>query len=261
MRKAVAIIILIVAALACFASCKREEEPIIHTVHFDVSYALASMDVPSDVEVADGETIALPVIEAEATPGNVYIWTKDRETKIRYDASQPVKENMTLYAVEVPKSYKIIYLFEFDGVVNSSLNPTEYDSTEEIVLEEPLKTSVPFGYKFKGWYNADDQEVRVTSIAVGTKGDVVLRARFDRVEYEVHYRDMRNAENPNGDRYLFGDEMTLLPLEADGFVGFVSYKDPTLSVTELTEDFLVENEQRLMNGGIIVLKAKWSNVQ
>lgn len=258
MRKVFTVIILILATLVCCVSCKETEEAVFRTVHFDVSYAVASMDVPADIVVADGEKITLPTIEAEATPGNVYIWTADPVKKDRYDDSSSVTADMTLYAVEVPKSYKIIYLFEFDGVVNSPLNPTEYDSTEEIVLQAPYKTTIPFGYKFTGWCYADDPTSNVTTIAAGTKGDVVLRARIERVEYEVQYRNTKNAANPNGVSYLFGDEVTLLPLEAAGFVGFVSYADPTLVVTTLTSDFIVENEKRLFTGGVIALKAKWS---
>ena len=139
-------------------------------------------------------------------------------------------------------------------VIQSAL-PIGSDARFSIVLYMISMTSLGVSFRLT---NSTLSVNLLTTIAAGTKGDVVLRARIERVEYEVQYRNTKNAANPNGDSYLFGDEVTLLPLEAAGFVGFVSYADPTLEVTTLTADFIVENEKRLFTGGVIALKAKWS---
>jgi len=261
MRKASAVIILLLTALFCFACCGQEEELVFHTVRFDVSYASASMEAPSDISVEDGKTVILPGIKAEATPGNVYIWTTDPIGKPRFDPSSSITEDLTFYAVEVPKRYKITYLFEFDGIVNSPKNPIDYDSTEEIVLQSPVVTTIPYGYKFIKWSYADDKESDVTRIPVGTKGDIVLRAYIIPATYKVEYADVNGEENPNAKSYLFGDELKLEPLDAEGFVCFTAKKDPTLVVEELTPAFITEHKDSLIQGGYIYLKAKWSDEQ
>ena len=258
MRKVFAVVILIFASIACLFSCGKGEETVYYTVHFDVSYVSASMSVPEDLSVADGEGITLPSFEAEPSPCKTFIWTKDPLGKTSYDPASPVREDTTLYAVEVPKRYKILYLFEDDGIVNSPENPSSYDATEEIVLQAPLRTTIPFGYKFSKWSYADDPNSDVTRIEVGTTGDIVLRAYLLPGVYEIYVDgDRRGAKDPNGD-YVFGTEMTLLPLDKEGFVGYTAYDDPSLTVTTLTPSFLEENKDRLLSGGVIRLRAMWS---
>ena len=261
MKKFFSIMILILAGLGCLVSCKKAPKIVYHTVRFDVSYTSVTMEVPATLSVADGTAFVLPTVEAEATPGNVFIWTADPEKKDRYDAASPLGGDLTLYAVEVPKKYKIIYLFEFDGVVNSSENPAEYDSTEEIVLRSPNVLTVPFGHKFVKWSYADDMDSNVTHIPAGTQGDIVLRAHIIPATYKVDYFNLKGTANPNGNRYVFGDEMMLEALDAEGFVCFAAKKDPTFVVEALTPEFVEEHQDKLLDGGCICLTAKWSNEQ
>jgi len=257
MKRIAAIIILIITAVGCFTACRSKDEPAVYTVSFDLSYCSVNMSFPADVQVEEGKRVDLPTVDAEPTPGKVFQWTKDPVGKEKYDAAQPVSGNMTLYLVEVPKQYTITYLFEIDGVVNSTENRTLFDGTEAVELYAP--TLMPFGYKFIKWCYPNDKNSKVESIPVGTRGDVVLRAYIIPVVYDVVITDLNGATNPNAAVYSFGDEMTLDPPDEEGFVCYVAHEDATLVVDKLTPSFIIENQESLFNGGYIYLRAKWSN--
>lgn len=63
-------------------------------------------------------------------------------------------------------------------------NPTKYSAKDGLLLED-LDVD---GYLFKGWYTSPTEEgTRVEEIAPGSKGNKRVYARWDKVEYTVHF--------------------------------------------------------------------------
>lgn len=67
--------------------------------------------------------------------------------------------------------------------INNS-NPTSYTSEEGLVLNDLIVN----GYNFKGWYTAQTGGQKVTEIAEGSKGNKVLYAQWEKVEYTVTFK-------------------------------------------------------------------------
>ena len=266
MKRFVAILLLIVLAL-CLFSCKKKNQPqqdVFYQVTFN-TVAFPTATQPEAATVKEGEAVARPAFDGVASAGNVVAWTKDTATNEVYDFSAPVTESFTLYAVEVPKTYKIIYLL--DHGVNSSANPTTYSAASEtIVLQPPVYTS-HFGYRFIQWAPDTDASSKVEEIPQGTEGDIVLRGVFSPVPYTIDYADGGDV-NPNPTTYVYGTELILQAPEKQGFrfLGYtIRYDKNSPIVTELTASFVCEN--RLLfgtigegNGNWIYLKANWEKI-
>ena len=66
--------------------------------------------------------------------------------------------------------------------INNS-NPTSYTSQDGLILNDLIVN----GYNFKGWYTAQTGGNKVTEIAEGSKGNKVLYAQWEKVEYTVTF--------------------------------------------------------------------------
>ena len=262
MKRLFASLLLLVLLFGLF-SCKDRNKPaedIFYQVEFSTSNLPYEAAPPEKVTVKAGESIAAPEFSVEPTAGYVVIWTRDVLSKTPYDFSATVSENFILYAVEVPRSYRITYLIEKGR--NDSRNPTSFTkATEELTLYAP---TVPFGYRFLKWAYFDDPDSEVESIAQGTEEDIVLRAVTEPVTYTVRYADAGDV-NPNPTVYVFGETLTLqTPRKADSeFRGYTIKSDPAATpVTELTAEFVLQHKDALFyeNGSDIYLQANWERV-
>ncbi|MBP5405058.1 MAG: InlB B-repeat-containing protein [Clostridia bacterium] len=259
MKRVLPLLLLILAATLCLPACKSKNKTVYHTVRFDVSYLSAETTAPEPVTQEEGSFVLLPALSVEATPGTVIIWTADLLSKAAYDPASPLTEDLTLYAVEVAKSYQITYLL--DRGRNAASNPTSYDGTKEIVLAKPKAEGF---FHFAKWTNAlDPTHTEMTSIPVGTKGDLALRAWFLPNEYPILYDGLTEAEKTRfacPDTYVYGESVTLPIPERDGydFLGYTAYADPSLEITEITSTLLDNEKSRLFSGIInIRLVANW----
>jgi len=86
-----------------------------------------------------------------------------------------------LYAQWESAEYAITY--ELNGGTNNSANPATYKATEEVVLSNPTKR----GYTFAGWYTDSAFSSKVTKIAVGTKGNLVLYAKWTANTFKIAF--------------------------------------------------------------------------
>ncbi|NCC12124.1 MAG: hypothetical protein EOM32_02005 [Spirochaetia bacterium] len=87
----------------------------------------------------------------------------------------------TFYAKWIPDSYTITYVLN-DGT-NASANPASYTiETPTISLASPTRLH----YDFDGWYAADDfSDSAITTIAIGSTGDITLYAKWTLTNYYV----------------------------------------------------------------------------
>ena len=80
---------------------------------------------------------------------------------------------ITLYAIwEKAPSYKITY--KLNKGKNNVSNPKTYTAEDEIKLKDPTRS----GYHFAGWYSDSKYKKKVSTIEKGTKGTLVLYAKW-----------------------------------------------------------------------------------
>ena len=217
-------LLLSIFLLFAVSSCGDKEsdvpsEDIFFTVTFITSSLPYDVTPPESAIVKQGDAASRPTLDVGPSAGYVVIWTKDRETKKEYDFSASVEENLTLYAVEIPRTYEVKYLFDVEGATNHPKNITTFTKeTETFLLKAP---SVPFGYHFEKWAYANNPESTVESIEKGTEHNVFLRAVITPVEYMITYF-VAGDTNPNPSTYLFGDTLSLESPLRDGF-DFIGY--------------------------------------
>jgi len=261
MKRFLVSILLIVLLFGVF-SCKKKNnvaEDVFYQVEFSTSALPFTATPPDGVRVKAGEAISAPVFDVEPTAGYVVVWVKDPQTKETYDFTACVTESFTLYAVEVPRSYKVVYLMERG--TNSKANPTVFTkATETIYLQAPNEHS-HFGYRFVKWAYYDDPDSSVTVIEKGTEGDIVLRAVFSPVTYDVAYENPGD-QNPNPTTYEFGTTLTLQTPQREGFdfCGYTIADDTSGTVvTELTAEFVEAHWSALVHKDAhsLYLKANW----
>lgn len=131
-----------------------------------------------------------------------------------YDFGTPVRDNITLTAKWLPRTYSIEYVL--GGGVNASSNPASYNiESGTIVLADPTRE----GFIFLGWYDAEQNGNRVTEIKAGSTGRITLYARWQANTYIVDFvlngGTMKNTEQivvaggtvafeePTRENYLF----------------------------------------------------------
>lgn len=138
---------------------------------------------PYEIYVEYGEIIAEP--DCPAKNGYRFDgWYADGDFLERYDFSNPIYENIVIYARWDPWEYSIYY--DLDGGINSDLNPISYTiETPTITLEKPTKDN----YKFVGWrcYGSEGDMGFVTEIPQGTFGQISLYANWTLDFYTVTF--------------------------------------------------------------------------
>lgn len=160
--------------------------------------------------------------------------------------------------VEIPSQYQdytfVIEVIEADFVINYELNggvnhpenPAGYN-----VLTLPLEVLAPTrdSYKFLGWYdNAECTGNAITSIAVETRGDITLYAKWELVEFAINYDldgGVNHPENPTVYN-VEGLPLTLGSPTKNGY-NFVGWYKGETEVTEIVAG----------TTGEVNLTAKW----
>ena len=92
-------------------------------------------------------------------------------------------EDITINAVYSLVTYGITYN-NVTGATNN--NPATYDVEDQPLI---LAGASKAGYTFEGWYSDAALTNRVTEIAVGTTGPVILYAKWDAIEYTATFKD------------------------------------------------------------------------
>jgi uncharacterized repeat protein (TIGR02543 family) len=100
-------------------------------------------------------------------------------------------------AVFDPITYAITY--NLNGGTNHAGNPAGYNITEAITLEDPSRT----GYVFGGWFTtaAFTAGTDITSIPLGSTGNVTLYAKWDIITFFITYDNLNGAGHTNALTY------------------------------------------------------------
>lgn len=268
MKRALLAFFLIIALIGALSACKKGEEPSAEEELFEISFSTSALpyaaNTPAKQIVKAGERVIEPHLEEEATAGYEVIWTRSEIEPVPYDFSAPVTESFTLRAVEILRTYSVIYLL--NGGENVKKNPASYSKTSESILLYSLpEENCPDGYTFTKWSYDRDPDSIVTEIAAGSEGDIVLRAVYKANDYTIQYHNLQGAENTNVTRYVYGEEILLTGLVREGYLfkGWrYSSSGEIVPNGKLTTAFVHEYiyERSLSRTGCIDLYAVWEAI-
>lgn len=135
----------------------------------------------------DGDSVSLPELDPQKNGYDFVCWTING-----YKVSFPYTINTatTFDARFIASTYEIKY--SLGGGENSPSNKTNYTINDTILLNAPSKQH----YEFLGWYdNAEFNGEKLTSIEMGSYGDITLYAKWAPKSYNIIY-ELNGGENP-----------------------------------------------------------------
>ena len=158
-----------------------------------------------------------------------------------------IGSNVSVMGNWVAIEYAITYK---DGDTVLELTPNKYTVADEVVLPAaPVKPDC----LFEGWYDADGN--KVTKIAAGSTGEVVLTAKYGELKFTVEYiLDGGANDERNLSSFKPSEVPTLYAAESrDGFLfaGWFATVDFSGAAVESFADVIVDGEYS------ITLYAKW----
>ena len=220
---------------------------IVYTVKYVMNGGVMSVSNPSEVTAGESVGLASP-----SRAGYVFLGWYDAPSggeRVERVGGESAR-NLTLYALWQRSDAQSKVTYVLGGGVPVAENPAVIGVGETAVLHEARRE----GYTFVGWYtSADGRGEPVTSLS-GGEGDITLYAVWKPNEYTViyetdggHYRD--GESNPN--RVLYGETVTLAPLEKYGHTFAGWWAAPDFSGEEVT----VINKENI--AGITRLYAKF----
>ena len=158
------------------------------------------------------------------------------------------EEDVILYR----ETYPILYM---DMESGENPNPDHYASPRGLTLRDPSRT----GYLFGGWYLDGSYKKKITSVAVGTRGELTLYPKWTAISYTLAF-SANGGSGSASRRSLRYDGDTVLPSTAfkrKGYTltGWSTAKDGT------GETYLPGETVRNLaetNKAAITLYAQWS---
>ncbi len=172
-----------------------------YSITYHLDDGVNHKDNPTSYTIVD--TVSLK--DATKTGYNFEGWYTDShyETKVT-EIALGSTGNVDLYAKFTSNAYSITY--HLDDGVNHNDNPANYTVFDIVSLKDATKT----GYTFGGWYTDSNYETKITQIALGSKGNLDLYAKFDPTAYTITYHldgGMNHKDNPAS--YTVLDTVTL----------------------------------------------------
>ena len=163
--------------------------------------------------------------------------------------------DITVTAVWETVTYTLDMVMEndeggYDGHYDGEENRTSFTVEDEFTFIEPVCDIR--GYEFKGWYTLKNDGDKVEGIALGTVGNKIYYARWQRSEYTITYYNIDDSTNSNPTNYNVESEtFTLVNPSKTGYTFAGWYSDADLSVVA---DTTVETNSI----GNLAFYAKWT---
>ena len=138
----------------------------------------------------------------------------------------------------------------YDGHYEGEENRTSFTVEDEFLFIEPVCDIR--GYEFKGWYTLKNDGDKVEGIALGTVGNKIYYARWQRTEYTITYYNIDESVNSNPASYNVESEtFTLVDPTKTGYTFVGWYSDAELN---LVADTTIETNSI----GNLAFYAKWT---
>ena len=163
--------------------------------------------------------------------------------------------DITVTAVWETVTYTLDMVMEndeggYDGHYDGEENRTSFTVEDEFTFIEPICDIR--GYEFKGWYTLKNDGDKVEGIALGTVGNKIYYARWQRSEYTITYYNIDDSTNSNPTNYNVESEtFTLVNPSKTGYTFAGWYSDADLSVVA---DTTIETNSI----GNLAFYAKWT---
>ena len=199
----------------------------------------------------EGETIML--VPASKTGYTFVKWTEGGEDVT--EIAQGSYGDITVTAVWQTVTYTLDMVMEndeggYDGHYDGEENRTSFTVEDEFTFIEPVCDIR--GYEFKGWYTLKNDGDKVEGIALGTVGNKIYYARWQRSEYTITYYNIDDSTNSNPTNYNVESEtFTLVNPSKTGYTFAGWYSDADLSVVA---DTTIETNSI----GNLAFYAKWT---
>lgn len=220
-----------------------EVTAIYETEKLDVTFTEVDDSVVYSTDTVDyGELVSKPIDDPIKNGYTFGGWFTDKGCTTQWDfLNNTVTSDIRLYAKWTINNYTITYN-NLQGSATS--NPTSYNvDTETITLTSPTNRD---HYTFDGWY--DGLGNKVSEIAKGSTGNIVLVARWKTVEYDITYLDTRGCANPNPTKIDTESEHILEDLDAIEGYTFDGWEDENgVKITKIA----------IGTTGPITIKARW----
>lgn len=261
------LVLILALSLSSCALFKKKQQKEIKEVVFT--------NVPQSMEV--GEEV---VVEFTKQENVTFSWVIGEEGILKVSETPASEEELNAIKITALSSGEcnlslifklegLIKNYEFDIKVEEEeleylityVNGGSYESTpnknfyktSELPIE--LVDPVVSGYKFAGWYeNADFSGERITSIPVGTTGNITLYAKWEIESYKINYElNGGEFEKEAPENYIFNTAATLIDPIRAGYL-FDGWYD--------NSDFEGKAISQIKRGtkGDITLYAKWSEL-
>ena len=205
---------------------------------------------PTSYTIED-ETITF--VPAGKTGYTFVKWTEDGEDITEIAAGS--HGDITVTAVWETVTYTLDMVMEndeggYDGHYDGEENRTSFTVEDEFTFIEPVCDIR--GYEFMGWYTLKNDGDKVEGIALGTVGNKIYYARWQRSEYTITYYNIDDSTNSNPTNYNVESEtFTLVNPSKTGYTFAGWYSDADLSVVA---DTTVETNSI----GNLAFYAKWT---
>ena len=205
---------------------------------------------PTSYTIED-ETITL--VPAGKTGYTFVKWTEGGEDITEIAAGS--HGDITVTAVWETVTYTLDMVMEndeggYDGHYDGEENRTSFTVEDEFTFVEPICDIR--GYEFKGWYTLKNDGDKVEGIALGTVGNKIYYARWQRSEYTITYYNIDDSTNSNPTNYNVESEtFTLVNPSKTGYTFAGWYSDADLSVVA---DTTIETNSI----GNLAFYAKWT---
>ena len=163
--------------------------------------------------------------------------------------------DITVTAVWETVTYTLDMVMEndeggYDGHYDGEENRTSFTVEDEFTFIEPVCDIR--GYEFMGWYTLKNDGDKIEGIALGTVGNKIYYARWQRSEYTITYYNIDDSTNSNPTNYNVESEtFTLVNPSKTGYTFAGWYSDADLSVVA---DTTVETNSI----GNLAFYAKWT---
>ena len=229
----------------------------VHTYTITYTGVAGAYDVDTPVNTnptsytIEDETITLA--PASKTGYTFVKWTKDGEDVTEIASGS--YGDITVIAVWETVSYTLDMVMEndeggYDGHYEGEENRTSFTVEDEFLFIEPVCDIR--GYEFKGWYTLKNDGDKVEGIALGTVGNKIYYARWQRTEYTITYYNIDESVNSNPASYNVESEtFTLVDPTKTGYTFVGWYSDAELN---LVADTTIETNSI----GNLAFYAKWT---
>lgn len=187
--------------------------------------------------LASGDIEEKSAVEKPADPQKDYYtfkgWAIEGSTKL-VEFPYTVTKNTVFVAQYAPIDYPITY--NLDGGTNSKDNPSTHNiESDVIVLEDAYRKD----YTFMGWYKNAELTFRVTQVAKGTVGEVVLYAKWMYGTEGLHYSLSPDNEYSVRSGYTGIETEVVIPATWDGFpvtaIGAAAFSDTEVTSVVIPE--------------------------